>query len=138
MFFFCVLYVSIHLTYYTKENYPKQGEKMSDTNWNFQDTHNLDNALSGTTLANLKKQRAQSRSSTTSENGSLIGGSTIASNLIGGHGQPIMELTDQPPKITKFSGVTSDVVSDSTRSRRCCTVMWISKIERVLWTWTCL
>lgn len=90
----------------------------------FQDTHNLDNSLSGTTLANLKKQRAQSRSSTTSENGSLIGGNqTIASTLLSG--QPMLELTDQTPKITKFSGVTSDVVSDSTSSRRCCTIMWI-------------
>lgn len=87
----------------------------------FQDTHNLDNSLSGTTLANLKKQRAQSRSSTTSENGSLIGNPTIASNLISG--QPMMELNDQTPKITKFSGVTSDVVSDSTSSRRCCIMM---------------
>ncbi|KAG4066558.1 hypothetical protein HA402_007194 [Bradysia odoriphaga] len=88
------------------------------------DTHNLDNSLSGTTLANLKKQRAQSRSSTTSENGSLIGNPTIASSLMSG--QPMMELNelnDQTPKITKFSGVTSDVVSDSTSSRRCCTIM---------------
>ncbi|XP_031640408.1 protein phosphatase 1 regulatory subunit 16A isoform X2 [Contarinia nasturtii] len=88
--------------------------------------------LVGTTLANLKKQRAQSRNSAVSENGSLIAPSiTTAANSIG----PSMEMSflssstnelmhdESAATITKFSGVTSDVVSDSTRSRRCCIVM---------------
>lgn len=96
----------------------------------YSDTHNLDQSLAGTTLANLKKQRAQSRTSTASENG--VGGGTLQStsgsiNQQVNGGQQSMELsvvsTDiQTPKITKFSGVTSDVVSDST-SRRCCVIM---------------
>lgn len=115
------------------------------------DTHNLDQSHAGTTLANLKKQRAQSRNSATSENGSLIVGApqsinstnslcggavgnSINGNIIGGNvsGAQSMEysllsstndLHETTPTITKFSGVTSDVVSDSTRSRRCCVVM---------------
>lgn len=112
------------------------------------DTHNVDQSHAGTTLANLKKQRAQSRNSAVaSENGSLIAtpsiamattnsgmcntGSTLARNSLG----PSMEMSflssstndlmhvESTPTITKFSGVTSDVVSDSTRSRRCCIVM---------------
>lgn len=112
----------------------------------FLDTHNLDQSHAGTTLANLKKQRAQSRNSGTSENGSLMGGApqSINSSIIGtgngggggagtSSGVQSMELSllsstndlseSTAPTITKFSGVTSDVVSDSTRSRRCCVVM---------------
>lgn len=109
------------------------------------DTHNSDQSHAGTTLANLKKQRAQSRNSGTSENGSLMGGApqSISSSIIGtgnggsatgtNSGVQSMELSllsstndlseSTAPTITKFSGVTSDVVSDSTRSRRCCVVM---------------
>lgn len=112
--------------------------------WNELDTHNVDQSHAGTTLANLKKQRAQSRNSATiSENGSLIGApqsitstNSLCSGVGGistGAGQSMeMSLlsstndlmhTDPNATITKFSGVTSDVVSDSTRSRRCCIVM---------------
>lgn len=115
-----------------------------DENNFFLDTHNLDQSHAGTTLANLKKQRAQSRNSGTSENGSLMGGApqSINSSIIGtgnggaagtSSGVQSMELSllsstndlseSTVPTITKFSGVTSDVVSDSTRSRRCCVVM---------------
>lgn len=98
------------------------------------DTHNLDQSHAGTTLANLKKQRAQSRNSATSENGSIIGASQSLNscNSISGIGGQSMELSllssnndihDPTPTITKFSGVTSDVVSDSTHSRRCCILM---------------
>lgn len=85
----------------------------------------MDHSLSGTTLANLKKQRAQSRTSNASENGTVVtGGNGINANY---PIQPMeLSLTSnelQTPSITKFSGVTSDVVSDSTRSRRCCSVM---------------
>ena len=118
------------------------------------DTHNLDQSLSGTTLANLKKQRAQSRTGggngTASENGSLvttthIGGSSngttsiahtngtnshVGNNVHSNNKLNAVQPLDlaivsnnvQTAKITKFSGVTSDVVSDST-SRRCCTIM---------------
>lgn len=99
----------------------------------------------GTTLANLKKQRAQSRNSGTLENGSLIGAPpSITStnsqcnaipNFPRNSGASSMDMsllsvstndiltTGPNQSITKFSGVTSDVVSDSTRSRRCCIVM---------------
>lgn len=109
--------------------------------WNITDTHNIDQSHAGTTLANLKKQRAQSRNSATaSENGSLMGApqsitsnNSLCSGPNSGIGQS-MEMSllsstndlmhgDSAPTITKFSGVTSDVVSDSTRSRRCCIVM---------------
>lgn len=87
------------------------------------DTHNLDHSLTGTTLANLKKQRAQSRTTGSPENGSLL-----SSQLNSNYPSQSMDISLtsselQPPSITKFSGVTSDVVSDSTRSRRCCALM---------------
>lgn len=80
-------------------------------------------------MANLKKQRAQSRTSNASENGSLV---TSAQGINSNYPVQPMELSLtsndlQTPSITKFSGVTSDVVSDSTRSRRCCAVMWTQK-----------
>ncbi|XP_055312649.1 protein phosphatase 1 regulatory subunit 16A isoform X2 [Sitodiplosis mosellana] len=112
---------------------------------NVQVTVLVDQSHAGTTLANLKKQRAQSRNSAVSENGSLIAtpsittatnsmcntGNSLARNSLG----PSMEMSflststndlmhdDTAPTVVKFSGVTSDVVSDSTRSRRCCIVM---------------
>lgn len=120
-------------------------KSFTKTNNTHVDTHNVDQSHAGTTLANLKKQRAQSRNSAVSENGSLIAtpsittatnslcntGSDMARNSLG----PSTEMSflststndlmhvGPSPTITKFSGVTSDVVSDSTRSRRCCVVM---------------
>lgn len=98
------------------------------------DTHKLDQSLAGTTLANLKKQRAQSRTSGSSENGSLItttSQSAHSCNSLVGSNPQSMDLSllsatndvRETPTITKFSGVTSDLVSDSTRSRRCCIIM---------------
>ncbi|CAD7080364.1 unnamed protein product [Hermetia illucens] len=129
------------------------------------DTHNLDSSMTGATLANLKKQRSQSRSSTLSENGSVIattaattshhslspiatiknstatttgtslaGGNvtgaidlavvptSVATNSIAGPGMTASSLSS-PQTVTKFSGVTGDVVSDSTRSKKCCLLM---------------
>lgn len=100
-------------------------------------------------MANLKKQRAQSRSSANSETGSIIGtpslnnisttttpasldnNTTTSSsqnhNQMNGESSELSLLSNNnleiAPTITKFSGVTSDVVSDSTRTRRCCIIM---------------
>uniref|UniRef100_A0A336KRN3 Protein phosphatase 1 regulatory subunit 16A n=1 Tax=Culicoides sonorensis TaxID=179676 RepID=A0A336KRN3_CULSO len=90
------------------------------------------------TLADLKKHRSQSRSSTSPENGSLLT-ATSTSNLnsiltptpatMNGD---IMELGglkssgmpgDTSQRIPKFTGTPGDVVEDSTRSRRCCVIM---------------
>ncbi|XP_055693234.1 protein phosphatase 1 regulatory subunit 16A isoform X3 [Lutzomyia longipalpis] len=82
------------------------------------------------TLADLKKHRAQSRNSNSPENGSILttqsltGGTTCP----GGGASPAVELSlvSSPSLQTtpaKFSGITGDVVSDSTRSRKCCVIM---------------
>lgn len=97
-------------------------------------------------MANLKKQRAQSRNSGTLDNGSLLGAppsitstnslctpapnfpnrnsgaSSMDMSLLSASTNDILNVGPNQ-SITKFSGVTSDVVSDSTRSRRCCIVM---------------
>lgn len=93
------------------------------------DTHNLDQSLAGTTLANLKKQRAQSRTST-SDNGPLVSSSKTSTGNPSGNVTNGIATTAtsglatevSAPPVIKFSGVTSDVVSDST-SRRCCCIM---------------
>lgn len=97
-------------------------------------------------MANLKKQRAQSRNSGTLDNGSLLSAAppsitstnslcNATQNYVRSSGASSMDMsllsastndiltTGPNHSITKFSGVTSDVVSDSTRSRRCCIVM---------------
>uniref|UniRef100_A0A0K8TKJ2 Protein phosphatase 1 regulatory subunit 16A n=1 Tax=Tabanus bromius TaxID=304241 RepID=A0A0K8TKJ2_TABBR len=91
------------------------------------DTHNLDNALSGTTLANLKKQRSQSRTSTVSENGSVIAATSHSISSGSTNELAVVSSTTgtdmQPTPIIKLSGVTSDVVNDSTKSKKCCVLM---------------
>ncbi|XP_055856746.1 protein phosphatase 1 regulatory subunit 16A isoform X3 [Episyrphus balteatus] len=85
------------------------------------DTHHVDNAYAGATLANLKKQRSQSRSNALTENGSVIGtnNSTDAASTSSPSSMDLRALS-----MTKFSGITGDVVGDSTSSRRkCCTLM---------------
>lgn len=82
----------------------------------FKDTQNVDTSIAGT-LADLKKHRSQSRSSSSPENGS------IGTNQIE---LPVLLSPDsQSPTITmsKFSGITGDVVGDSTKSRKCCVLM---------------
>ncbi|XP_055693229.1 protein phosphatase 1 regulatory subunit 16A isoform X1 [Lutzomyia longipalpis] len=93
------------------------------------DAHTVDHSIAGT-LADLKKHRAQSRNSNSPENGSILttqsltGGTTCP----GGGASPAVELSlvSSPSLQTtpaKFSGITGDVVSDSTRSRKCCVIM---------------
>lgn len=104
-------------------------------------SHNLYRSFPGTTLANLKKQRAQSRSCSVGgaasnplslENGSVsIAMQTMNScnSLVDSNPQSLeLSMTNSEmelAEVTKFSGITGDVVSDTTRSRRCCIVMWI-------------
>ncbi|XP_055693232.1 protein phosphatase 1 regulatory subunit 16A isoform X2 [Lutzomyia longipalpis] len=96
---------------------------------NVQVTVLFDHSIAGT-LADLKKHRAQSRNSNSPENGSILttqsltGGTTCP----GGGASPAVELSlvSSPSLQTtpaKFSGITGDVVSDSTRSRKCCVIM---------------
>uniref|UniRef100_A0A1B0CKV2 Protein phosphatase 1 regulatory subunit 16A n=1 Tax=Lutzomyia longipalpis TaxID=7200 RepID=A0A1B0CKV2_LUTLO len=99
---------------------------------NVQVTVLFDHSIAGT-LADLKKHRAQSRNSNSPENGSILttqsltGGTTCP----GGGASPAVELSlvSSPSLQTtpaKFSGITGDVVSDSTRSRKCCVIIEIS------------
>lgn len=109
--------------------------------------HHLENAYTGATLANLKKQRSQSRSSALNENGSVVGAAnnnegspSVPNNLALGTGtfdsmtnnssslmdfsQTTSDLSSSsPPSVIKFSGITGDVVSDSTGSKKCCIIM---------------
>lgn len=74
----------------------------------------MDTSIAGT-LADLKKHRSQSRSSSSPENGS------ITQNQIE---LPVLLSPDsQSPTMTKFSGITGEVVGDSTKSRKCCVLM---------------
>uniref|UniRef100_A0A1L8DND3 Protein phosphatase 1 regulatory subunit 16A n=1 Tax=Nyssomyia neivai TaxID=330878 RepID=A0A1L8DND3_9DIPT len=92
------------------------------------DAHTVDHSIAGT-LADLKKHRAQSRNSNSPENGSIL----TTQSLTGGPGCPggtspavELSLVSSPSLQTspaKFSGITGDVVSDSTRSRKCCVIM---------------
>jgi hypothetical protein len=71
------------------------------------------------TLADLKKHRSQSRSSSSPENCSIL---TTQSSMAPVELAVISQTrTDQPT--VKFSGNTSDIINDSTKSRRCCVVM---------------
>ncbi|XP_037934980.1 protein phosphatase 1 regulatory subunit 16A isoform X1 [Teleopsis dalmanni] len=109
----------------------------------------LDSSFAGATLANLKKQRSLSRTNVLNyENGSVLGASTNNNNnnnnnfMGDGHtisSQPLsggllpnaidfgsINSAENPAfasSVNKFSGVTGDVVSDSTSSKKCCTVM---------------
>lgn len=93
------------------------------------DTQNLDHSIAGT-LADLKKHRSQSRCSNSPENGSIVTSQSVNSVLSGG--QPLNDLSivssqdmqnNPNAMMSKFSGITGEVVSDSTRSRKCCVVM---------------
>lgn len=89
---------------------------------NVQVTVLVDNAYAGATLANLKKQRSQSRSNALTENGSVIG--TNTSTDAASSSSPPASMDPRALSMTKFSGITGDVVGDSTSSRRkCCTLM---------------
>lgn len=66
----------------------------------------------------MKKHRSQSRSSSSPENGSI--GTQNQIEL------PVLLSPDlQSPTVTmsKFSGITGEVVGDSTKSRKCCVLM---------------
>lgn len=79
------------------------------------DTQNVDTSIAGT-LADLKKHRSQTRSSTSPENGSIVTQNQIE--------LPVLLSPDsQIPTMTKFSGITGEVVGDSTKSRKCCVLM---------------
>lgn len=89
-------------------------------------------AANSTTLANLKKQRALNRSSSALENGTILGPASLEmdthSNGLQSNDFKVFKDPMKPEttnsKVTKFSGVTSDIVSDSTdSSRRCCSIM---------------
>ncbi|GAB0095706.1 protein phosphatase 1 regulatory subunit 16A [Sergentomyia squamirostris] len=91
------------------------------------DPQTVDHSITGT-LADLKKHRAQSRNSNSPENGSILTTQSLA-GATGVAGQtPAVELSlVSSPSLqnspAKFSGITGDVVSDSTRSRKCCVIM---------------
>ncbi|XP_059608857.1 protein phosphatase 1 regulatory subunit 16A isoform X2 [Phlebotomus argentipes] len=91
------------------------------------DAHTVDHSIAGT-LADLKKHRAQSRSSNSPENGSILTTQSLTGGAPGGASSPALELSlVSSPSLqstpAKFSGITGDVVSDSTRSRKCCVIM---------------
>ncbi|XP_055907941.1 protein phosphatase 1 regulatory subunit 16A isoform X3 [Eupeodes corollae] len=100
-------------------------EKMSGgNNRATTDTHHVDNAYAGATLANLKKQRSQSRSNALTENGSVIGTNNTTEAVQSASSPSSSSIDPRVLSMTKFSGVTGDVVGDSTSSRRkCCTLM---------------
>lgn len=89
-----------------------------------QDTQNIDNSIAGT-LADLKKHRLLSsklRSSTSPENGS-IGVQSMPPIELSVVSTPDLQSPIKSSAMPKFSGITGDVVSDSTRSRKCCNLM---------------
>ncbi|XP_055705415.1 protein phosphatase 1 regulatory subunit 16A isoform X2 [Phlebotomus papatasi] len=94
---------------------------------NVQVTVLFDHSIAGT-LADLKKHRAQSRSSGSPENGSILTTQSLtgAGSTVGQSPAVELSLVSSPSLQStpaKFSGITGDVVSDSTRSRKCCVIM---------------
>lgn len=83
------------------------------------DTQNIDHSIAGT-LAELKNHR-KSRSSTSPENGS-VGTKSLPPIELSIVSTPELQ-SPNAATISKFSGITGDVVSDSTRSRKCCNLM---------------